>query len=99
MHIELAVDNVHAPGVKENQNHEYVNGTLLREPEAELESAYPEVVQRFNQQNARHKRTQKPYEEASANKAQIRSPVRLAPPFRCFHLRFPQGRIDGIAPM
>ena len=75
MHIELAIDAIHAPGIEENQCNKDINRALLSEPESELESADADGIQLFDEQNAETVGTDKPDSEANTDKAKISSPV------------------------
>jgi hypothetical protein len=76
MDIELAIDVVHAPGIKENQGNEDVDRALLRKPETELEAADADAIQLFDEENAETVGAGEPDDEANENEPQIRSPVR-----------------------
>jgi DNA-binding transcriptional LysR family regulator len=76
MDIELSIDVVHAPGIKEDQRNEDVDGALLGEPETELEATDADAIQLFDKEYAEAVRAGKPDDEADENEPQIRSPVR-----------------------
>jgi hypothetical protein len=48
-YTEFAIQPPHAMGIEKDQYDEYENGTLLSEPETELESAEPYAVQRLDE--------------------------------------------------
>ena len=50
--VEIAVDFIHFLHINEDEDHEDVDGSLLGEPEAELESAYANRVQLVHEQYA-----------------------------------------------
>ena len=76
MDIELAIDVVHAPGVKEDQRNEDVDLALLGEPETELEATNADAIQLFDEENAETVGAGKPDDEANEDEPQIRSPIR-----------------------
>jgi hypothetical protein len=76
MDVELSIDVIHAPGVKEDQRNEDVDRALLGEPETELEATNADTIQLFDKKYAEAIRAGKPDDEANEDEPQIRSPVR-----------------------
>jgi len=52
MHVVFAIEAIHAPGVKEDQQHKNVYRSLLRKPKSQLKSADANRVQFIDEQNA-----------------------------------------------
>ena len=69
MHVELPVDSIHSPGIEENQRHENVDRALLCEPKTELETAYSNLIQLIDKQNAESEGTDEPYEQAKRDQS------------------------------
>ena len=59
-----SVDDGHAPCVEEDQRHEDVDAALLREPEAEANSADLDLVQHVEQQDPESERNAEPDRQA-----------------------------------
>jgi hypothetical protein len=76
MNIELTIQMIHAPGIKENQHQEDINRTLLGEPETELETRDLDMIQLIDQQDAETVGHYKPDTQTGQKQAQIRLPVR-----------------------
>ena len=55
MDVMFAINAIHTPGVKENQQYEDIDRSLLREPEAELESAEANGVELLDKKDAEAK--------------------------------------------
>ena len=75
MNVELPVDAIHAPGIEENQGDEYVDRSLLREPEPELESAEANLVQLLDEQDAEAIGTDEPDSQADRDQSQVGPPI------------------------
>jgi hypothetical protein len=75
MHIELAVEAVHAPGIEKDQCDENVDRSLLGKPEAELEAANADLVELLDKKHAEAVGTNEPDDEADCDEPEVRSPV------------------------
>jgi hypothetical protein len=75
MYIELLVDAVHPPGVKENQHHKDQNRALLRKPEPQLETRETDGIQLLNQQNAKTETADKPNCQTTCHQTKVGTPV------------------------
>jgi hypothetical protein len=99
MDIELAIDVVHAPGIKEDQGNENVDRALLGKPETELKAADADTIQLFDEENAETVGAGEPDDEANEDESQIRSPVRKSV-FRMHPAPFQQdGRAQKKRPL
>jgi hypothetical protein len=76
VHIELSIDAIHAPGVEKNQRNEYVDRTLLCEPEAQLKAAESNAIELLDEQHAESIGTDEPDDETDSDQSQIGAPVR-----------------------
>ena len=75
VHIEFAIDAIHAPGVEKDQRDEDVDRALLRKPEPQLKTANADLVHLFNEQDTEAIRADKPDDEANRDEAQVGTPV------------------------
>jgi hypothetical protein len=75
VHVVLAVELVHAPGVEKYQYDKGINGPLLCKPEAKLIATDTDGIHLFDEQDAKSVRNDKPYDEAYGYKAYIRLPI------------------------
>ena len=75
MHIVLTVNTIHAPGIKEDQQHEDVNRALLCKPETQLKSTHTNSVQLLDEQHSEPVGAKKPDHESDANEAKVGAPV------------------------
>lgn len=75
VNVELPVQFVHSPSIKEDQYNEYVNRSLLGKPEPQSETADANRVELVNQQNAESVRTNKPDDHAAKKQLQIGFPI------------------------
>jgi len=75
VHIELAVDAIHAPGINEDQHDKYVDRTLLCEPETELKATNTDVVHLLYKEYAEAKGAGEPDCEADRDEPQVGAPV------------------------
>src|SRR5690606_714389 len=67
-----------APGIEKDQQDEHVDRALLREPEAELETAEPDAIQLIDQQDAEAVRADEPRHQAGRDESQVGLPVGVA---------------------
>jgi len=63
MNIELDVQVVHAPGVIKDLPDKEVNGPLVRKPETQWVTTQVKLVKKFDKQNTRPERHQKPEDQ------------------------------------
>ena len=75
VHVEFLVVMIHAPGIKEDQYDEDVDGTLLSEPEAQPKPAYTYAVQLLDEQDPESVGADEPDDQAAEHEPQIRLPV------------------------
>jgi hypothetical protein len=75
MYVMIAVDAIHTPGVKENQQYKDVDRPLLRKPEPELKTANTYRVQFVDEKDAESVGTDEPDREAKSDQPQVGTPV------------------------
>jgi hypothetical protein len=75
VHIEFAIDAIHAPGIEEDKRDKYVDRSLLREPESELKSTKADAVQLLDEQDAETIGADEPDEKADRDETQVGAPV------------------------
>jgi hypothetical protein len=78
MDIMLAINAIHSPGIEKDQQYEYVDRSLLREPESELKSADTNRVELLDEENTEPVGTHEPNDEAKSDESQVSSPVSQA---------------------
>jgi hypothetical protein len=75
VHIELPVNAIHAPGIEEYQCNEYVDRTLLGEPESQFEAPDANLVQLLDKQQAKTIGTDEPDSQAERDQTQVGPPI------------------------
>jgi hypothetical protein len=95
--IELAIDAIHAPGIKEYQRNKDIDRTLLREPETELKAANADVIQLLDEKHAKAVGTDEPDDQTECDEAQVGTPVsqsvfRMHPALRRYSI---EGQVPG----
>jgi hypothetical protein len=76
MNVMIAINAIHAPGVKENQQHKDVNRALLRKPETKLKPTDSNRIELLDEEYAETERDREPDRETQCDKLEIGAPVR-----------------------
>jgi hypothetical protein len=67
----LSIELAHAIRIEKDQCDEYIDGSLLREPEAELVTPERNVIQRLDENDSEQEGNDKPDGEAQTYEAQV----------------------------
>ncbi len=67
MNIELAVDDIHPPGIKKDETNEAVYRALLCKPESRFIAAHLQAVKGLNQHDTEQEGDNKPEHKAAGN--------------------------------